>query len=111
MDSVTASFIYLIQPIFIDLMVWGHQVDTNKQYDSCPQEAKRMDYTKLNKSYRKRQIPYDFTYIWNIKIKQTKRRNRPINTENKLMVARRQWMEGETAWVKESGTYRLPVTE
>ena len=27
----------------------------------------RDDHTKLNKSERKRQIPYDITYMWNLK--------------------------------------------
>ena len=40
---------------------------------------------------RGRQILYDFTYMWNPKNKtsekQTKRKIKPINTENKLVVA------------------------
>ena len=49
-------------------------------------------YAKWNKLDRKKQIPYDFTYMWNLKNKtneQTKqKRNRLIDTENKLVVAR-----------------------
>ena len=41
-------------------------------------------YAKLNKSEKDK---YDSTYMWNLK-KQTKNRNRLINTENKFMVAR-----------------------
>ena len=41
------------------------------------------------RSETERQIPYDFTYIWNLKNKLTKySRNRHITTENKLVVAR-----------------------
>lgn len=38
---------------------------------------------------RERQIPYHFTHMWNLKTKMNKTsRIQPINTENKLMVAR-----------------------
>lgn len=40
---------------------------------------------------------------------ETKSRIRPINTENKLMVAREE--EGGTKWLKKSGRHRLPVIE
>ena len=43
--------------------------------------------------------------------KQTKDKNRPINTENKLIVARREEGGGMAKWVKGSETYRLPVME
>ena len=50
---------------------------------------------KWNKSDRKRQIPYDFTYMWNLKYKINKwDGNRLIDTENKLMVARREGVGG-----------------
>ena len=48
-------------------------------------------------SVRERQIPYDFTYMWNLRSKRTKHRDKkerskPRNTrltiENKLMVTR-----------------------
>ena len=47
-------------------------------------------YSKWNMSDRERQIPYDFTYMWNLKNRtneQTKQ-NRLIDKENKLVVAR-----------------------
>ena len=40
-------------------------------------------YAKWNKSDRERQIPYDFTCMWNLKNKTNRNRNRPINTEKK----------------------------
>ena len=39
-----------------------------------------------------------------------KSRNRPINTENTLIVAREKGVGRWAKWVKESGRYRLPVT-
>ena len=58
-------------------------------------EGPRGYYAKWNKSDKERQIPYNFTYIWNQKKhKQTnkkttkQKRNRCTDTENKLMVAR-----------------------
>ena len=52
-------------------------------------------YAKQNKLDQERQIPYDFTYMWNLKNKtndQTyQNRNRLIDTENKLVVARGEW--------------------
>ena len=48
------------------------------------------DHTKWSKPDRERQIPYDITYMWNLKKKYKwtyiQNRNRPIDTENKLMV-------------------------
>lgn len=41
-------------------------------------------YAKWNKSYRERQIPYDFTYMWNLK----NRNKTVIDTENKWVVDR-----------------------
>ena len=41
-------------------------------------------------------MPYDFTYMWNLKSKINKQnRKNLIDTENKLMVARR---EGSCKW-------------
>ena len=45
-------------------------------------------------SQTERQMPHDFTYMWNIKNQINKQqRNRLIDAENKLMVAR-----GEESW-------------
>ena len=45
---------------------------------------------KWNKSVRERQIPCDFTYMWNLRNKTKKERDKPKNrlltVENKLMV-------------------------
>ena len=50
-------------------------------------------YTKRTKLDRKRQIPYDFTDIQNLKNKINKhKRNKLIDNENKLMIAR--WEAG-----------------
>ena len=49
---------------------------------------------------RERQIPYDFTYMWNL-IKQTKQnKNKLIDTENRLVITRGEggyW--GRVKWV------------
>ena len=58
--------------------------------------------SKINE--REKQIPYDFTYMWNLRNKwtnkkkkqKTKKKNRLINTETKLMVARGGGRMGET---------------
>ena len=61
---------------------------------------------KQNKSVRERQIPYDFTHLWNLRNKTNKQRkkresdkprNRFLNMENKLMVTRGEVGGG---WVK-----------
>ena len=65
---------------------------------------------------RERQIPEDFTHVWNLKQrkmnKQTNRsRSRPENTGNKWRVAREEGRRGGREWVKGSGRHRLPVLE
>ena len=56
-------------------------------------------YAKRNKPVRKRQIPYYFTYMWNLVNKINKQdRNRLIDTENRLKVVRGERVWG--AWVK-----------
>ena len=48
----------------------------------------------LSKTNRERQMPHDFTYMWNLKNKiNNKNRNKLIDTEKKLMIAR-----GERDW-------------
>ena len=53
-------------------------------------------YTKQNKSVRERQIPYDFTHMWNLGTKEnwTKKKrdkkNRRLTIENKPMIPRGQ---------------------
>ena len=56
---------------------------------------------KQNKSVRERQIPYDLTHMWNLRIKtneQQKKRNKAIIRiliiENKLMVTSGRWVGG-----------------
>ena len=60
-------------------------------------------HAKQDKSFRKRQIPYDFTHMWNLrnKTKEQKKkrergkpRNRLLTIENTLMVTRREVGEG-----------------
>ena len=54
----------------------------------------------MNKSDTERQIPYDFTYMQNLKNKINEQNiNKLIDTENKLMVAR--WEGGWGMSVKE----------
>ena len=49
-----------------------------------------------NKSDRERQMPYNFTYMWNLKNK-TKKQSKLIDTGNILIVGRR---EAGKEWVK-----------
>ena len=44
------------------------------------------------KSERERQIPYDIAYIWNLYMAQTNLRNKLMDMENRLVVAKE---EGE----------------
>ena len=63
---------------------------------TCDMNEARAYYVKWNKSVRKRQIPHDFTHIWNLRNKWAKEkkedrdkpRNRLLTIENKLMVTR-----------------------
>ena len=70
---------------------------------------------KWDKSNREKQIPYDFTYMWKLKNKtkeQTEQnRNRLIDTENKLVVARGGWAgaEGQTKQVNRIIGCKLPA--
>ena len=48
-------------------------------------------HTKWNKSERERQIPYDVTYMWNLKYDTNEllwNRNRLTDIENRLVVAK-----------------------
>ena len=68
-----------------------------KSYHLDSTDGPRRYYAKCNKSDRKRQIPYDFTHMWNLKIKINKQsRNRRIDAEIRMMAVRR------VGWVKEA---------
>ena len=62
-----------------------------------------------NKSNRERQIPYDLTYMWNVK-KQTNK-HKLIDTENKLVVARSGGWElgkmGEVGQKIQTSSYKI----
>ena len=46
-------------------------------------------YAKWNKADRERQIPYDFTCMWNLKSQaKNKQKTRLLNTEHKLVFVR-----------------------
>ena len=60
-----------------------------------------------NKSDEEEQIPYDFTYMWNLKNKTKQNKNKLIDTENRLVVAR--GGEGWAKWVKAVKRYKFPV--
>ena len=53
-------------------------------------------YAKWNKPGCERQIPYDFTYKWNLINKQTSKQNttRDIEIKNKLTITREEGGEG-----------------
>ena len=54
-----------------------------------PKKPKALIWKEWSKSDRERQIPYDFTYMWNPKSEINKQnRNNLIDTEKKLMVVR-----------------------
>lgn len=56
-------------------------------------DAEDIMIIELNQT-RERQMPYDFTYIWNLTQK-----NQLINIENRLLVAR----GGSGRWMSETG--------
>ena len=49
-------------------------------------------YAKRNRSNRERQIPYDFTHMWNIKknVSTNETKQKHLRTENRVVVTRRQ---------------------
>ena len=57
-------------------------------------------YAKWNKLDEGRQIPYNFTHVWNIKIKQDW--NKYLGTENKVVVITVQGMWEESEMGKRS---------
>ena len=68
-------------------------------------EEPRVYYAECNKSDRERQMPDEFTCMWNLKDKINKHnRNRFIHTENILTVAR--WEQG---WGKGEGIMKYNV--
>ena len=89
------------QEYYAAIKGWDHVIWDNM-------DGPRGYCAKRNKLYWEREIPYDSSHKWNLKkwIKKQKSRIRPINTENKLMVARgeeAQWL-GKTAnsgWAKQ----------
>ena len=46
-------------------------------------DESRVYYAKRNKSDRERQIPYDLTYMWNLKNKTKENENTLLDTHNK----------------------------
>ena len=69
------------------------------------------DIQRKVKCVRERQIPYAFTYVWNLKnqMNTQKSRIRPINTENRLMVAKegKSGREGEREWEIQAFSYGM----
>ena len=62
-----------------------------------------------NKSDKEKQIPYDLTYMWNLKTKQnkTKKQTRLVDTENKSLVAKEE--EGKGLAKISEGDYQVPT--
>ena len=65
---------------------WGNVICSNM-------DGPRDYHTKWSKSDRERRIPYDITYMWNLKRKRYKwtylqNRNRPTDIEKKLIVTK-----------------------
>ena len=61
----------------------------------CDLEGPRGYGAQGNESVRERQTPFDFTPVWNVRIKtneqtwkKEKQQNQTFNTENKLVVVR-----------------------
>ena len=55
------------------------------------------DFTKKSKSERERQIPYDITYIWNLKYNTNEhiyKTNKLTDIKNRLAVARKEARTG-----------------
>ena len=70
-------------------------------------------YAKWDKS--ERQIPYNFIYMWKLKIKTNEQmqqnRNRVIDRESKQVVAQGEKLEGGKKNVREIKRYKLPVAK
>ena len=51
--------------------IWWNIIQSWKEWNPtiCDMGGTRGYYAKWNKSDRERQIPYDFTYMWNLKEK------------------------------------------
>ena len=65
-------------------------------------DGSRGYHARRNKSIRERQIPYDLMHMWSLRSKtnkqqRDKQKNRHLNTEKKLVVARG---EESVEWVK-----------
>ena len=83
----------------------------SKKNEILPFVAIWMDLEGITLSeVRKRQIRYDFIYVWNLNI-QNKQRNRFIKTENKLRLPVGRIVAGLLKWFKGIGRYRLLVME
>ena len=69
-------------------------------------------HAKWSKSLRERQMPYNFTHMWNLKkINQQQTRNILIDTENRLMIAREERVWGAGKKGEGIEKYRLVVLE
>ena len=77
---------------------WNNAICSNK-------DGPRDYYTKWSKSERERQIPYDITYMWNLKIRYKTylwNKNRLTDIENRLVVAKGEGRVGE-GWIRSLG--------
>ena len=75
----------------------GYYSALKKEWNNaiCSNMDEPRDYqTKWSKSNRERQMPYDITYVWNLKFDTNElNRNRLTNIENNLIVTKGDWGE------------------
>ena len=67
------------------------------------------NYAKWNKSHKERQIPYDFTYMLNLKKTKQTKQNKDHRSENKMMVAKGRGVGEWTKWEKKVKSYKLTI--
>ena len=86
--------------IYNGILLSHKKIEILTIYDSI--DGSRGYYAKWNPSDWEREIPYDLTYIWNLKSRISKQnRSRLIDTENRIMVAR-----GMGDWVEKVNRLR-----
>ena len=92
MDKENVMYIY-------SGILFGHEKENPA---ICNMDGPCGHYAKWNKWDRQKQILYDITYMWNLK------KTEPIDTENRLVVARsggKEWVK----WLKRVQRCKLPV--
>ena len=87
-EGIVCVYIYIYNEIPLSHKEWNNAICSNM-------DDPRDYHTKQSKSERERQIPYDITYLWNLKSDTSEhiyRTERDTHIENKLLVAKGEWV-------------------